>query len=112
VTASSDGSGGRAGEEVVGVVERTRDAADDTDQDGVLLVTIFLVVVAVGGCRVEQFGREGEAAREPVRASPACVQARPRHSLVCWGHDDEERGREESMAQKPATPPIYTAIGS
>uniref|UniRef100_A0A0D3G3N4 Uncharacterized protein n=1 Tax=Oryza barthii TaxID=65489 RepID=A0A0D3G3N4_9ORYZ len=60
--ASSDGSGGRAGEEVVGVVERTWDAADDTEQDGVLLVTIFLVVIAVGGCRAEQFGREGEAA--------------------------------------------------
>nr|AAT69634.1 hypothetical protein [Oryza sativa Japonica Group]AAV25044.1 hypothetical protein [Oryza sativa Japonica Group] len=69
----SDGSGGRAGEEVVGVVERTRDAADDTDQDGVLLVTIFLVVVAVGGCRVEQFGREGEAARRVTATTPTVL---------------------------------------
>ncbi|BAC05561.1 hypothetical protein [Oryza sativa Japonica Group] len=68
-----DGGSGRKGEEAAGAVERAREAADDAEQDNVLLVTTFLIVVAVGGCRAERFLREGSAAGEPIRARLACA---------------------------------------
>uniref|UniRef100_A0A0D3FHD5 RNase H type-1 domain-containing protein n=1 Tax=Oryza barthii TaxID=65489 RepID=A0A0D3FHD5_9ORYZ len=65
-----DGYGGRKEEEAVGARAAAGEEAVGADGGG--LVTIFLVVVAVGGCRAERFGREreGEAASKPIRACP------------------------------------------
>lgn len=62
---------------------------------------------AVGGCWAERFGREREAAGEPVRAHPACARARP---AVDWcagggvppvdGMRGRRRGKGESNGRR------------